>query len=73
MIRSDDLGAAFPEMMHRIRSRYSLYYPLPKGERDSLRTIRVELSADAQQCFPGAHVAARHGYRPRDSYGFTGR
>ena len=73
LIRSDDLVAAFPEMMHRIRSRYSLYYPLPKGDLDSVRTIRVELTAEAQQRFPGAHVTSRRGYRLRDSYGFTQR
>jgi hypothetical protein len=67
------LGSAFPEVMHRIRSRYSLYYPLPKGDLDSLRTIRVELSADAQQRFPGAHVTTRRGYRLRDRYGFSKR
>jgi VWFA-related protein len=62
-IRTDDPSSAFPEMMRRIRSRYSLYYTAPEGELGSFRTIRVELTADAQKRFPGAHVRARRGYR----------
>jgi hypothetical protein len=74
-IRSDDLGTTFPEMMHRIRSRYSLYYRMPEGTPGSLRTIHVKLSAGAQQRFPEARVAARKGYRfgARDEHGFTKR
>jgi hypothetical protein len=67
-IRSDDPGPAFVDMMHRIRSRYSLYYPAPPGRAGQLRTIRVELTADAQQRFPKARIRARHGYRkPADT------
>ena len=62
-IRSYDPGTAFVDMMHRIRSRYSLYYPAPAAKPDQLRTIRVELAADAQKRFPKARVRARHGYR----------
>lgn len=62
-IRSDDPGPAFVDMMHRIRSRYSLYYPAPAGKPGQLRTIRVALTADAQKRFPKARVRARHGYR----------
>ena len=62
-ISADDPGPAFVDMMHRIRSRYSLYYPAPAGKLGQIRTIRVELTADAQQRFPKARVRARHGYR----------
>jgi Ca-activated chloride channel family protein len=62
-IRSDEPGPAFVDMMHRIRSRYSLYYPAPAGKPGQLRTIHVELTADAQKRFPKARVRARHGYR----------
>jgi VWFA-related protein len=62
-IRSDDPGPAFVDMMHRIRSRYSLYYPAPAGKPGQLRTIHVELTADARKRFPKARVRARHGYR----------
>ena len=62
-IRSEDPGSAFPEMMRRIRSRYSLYYSTPEGKPDSFRSIRVELSPDAQTRFPEARVYARRSYR----------
>jgi len=62
-IRSDDPGPAFVDMMHRIRSRYSLYYAAPAAKPGQLRTIRVELTGDAQKRFPKARVRARHGYR----------
>jgi len=51
------------EMMRRIRSRYSLYYPMPEGKPGSWRSIRAELTHDAQERFPGARVFARRGYR----------
>ena len=62
-IASDDPGAAFPEMMHRIRSRYSLYYVMPPGTTGASRKIQVELSPEAQKRFPKARLRARHGYR----------
>jgi VWFA-related protein len=62
-IRSDNPGPAFQEMMHRIRSRYSLYYEMPPGKPGTARTIRVDLSDEAQRRFPKARVRARHGYR----------
>ncbi len=72
-IRSDDLRSKFPEMMHRLRSRYTLYYKLPEGQVGSLRKIDVRLSETGSRRFPNAHVLARRGYRlrPRDQFGFT--
>jgi len=61
-IRSDDPGSAFQEMMHRIRSRYSLYYAMPAGKPGASRAIRVQLTAEALTRFPKARVRARHGY-----------
>lgn len=61
-IRADDAGAAFQESMHRIRSRYSLYYPLPEAKPGTTRTIHVELTGDAAQRNPKARVRARTGY-----------
>jgi len=69
-IRSDDAGAAFQDMMRRIRSRYSLYYRMPEGKAGQPRTIRVELSADAETRFPKAHVRTRRGYiMPKEAAG----
>jgi VWFA-related protein len=61
-IKSDDPGRAFQEMMHRIRSRYSLYYPMPAGKPGKPHTIRVELTGQAAQANPKAMVRARKGY-----------
>jgi len=64
-LRSDDPGAGLSQMMHRIRSRYSLYYRMPAGTPGSFRSIRVELASGAAARFPGARVSARRGYRLR--------
>jgi len=61
-IHSDNPGAAFQESMHRIRTRYSLYYPLPDARPGTTRTIRVELTRDALQRHPKARVRSRTGY-----------
>ena len=74
-IQSDNLTTQFPEMMRRLPSRYSLYYKLPEGVPDTIRTIRVELTPDAQKRCPEARVIARTGYRPgaHDEHGSTKR
>jgi VWFA-related protein len=61
-ITAGDSGPAFRDMMQRIRSRYSLYYAMPLGTPGTTRTIRVELTADAQNRYPKSLVRARHGY-----------
>ena len=61
-IRAEDPGAAFQESMHRIRTRYSLYYAQPGGRPGSRRSIRVELTADLAKQHPKAQVRARRGY-----------
>jgi VWFA-related protein len=61
-IRTDAPGTDFQDSMHRIRSRYSLYYPLPEGKPGRTHSIRVELTEEAAKRFPKAHVRARTGY-----------
>jgi Ca-activated chloride channel family protein len=61
-VHSDDPGGAFQEAMHRIRTRYSLYYEQPKAKPGTRRALRVELSDAASQRFPKARVKARLGY-----------
>ncbi|HEY1216104.1 MAG TPA: VWA domain-containing protein, partial [Bryobacteraceae bacterium] len=75
IIHSGHLEKTFPEMMHRIRSRYTLYYRLPEGEVGSLRTIDVQLSERGRRHYPRARVVAQRGYRlqGRDRYGFATR
>jgi VWFA-related protein len=62
VIHADDAGPAFQDAIHRIRTRYSLYYPLPEAKPSSLRTVRVELADAASQKYPKAHVRSRTGY-----------
>ncbi len=61
-IHSTDPGAAFQESMHRIRTRYSLYYPLPDAKPGTTRTIHVELAGEARKRNPKARVRSRTGY-----------
>ncbi len=61
-IGSDAPGKAFADMMHRIRTRYSLYYRMPDAKAGQTRTIKVELSASAQKRYPQNRIHARHGY-----------
>lgn len=61
-IHSNDPGTAFKDAMHRIRSRYSLYYALPESQPGATRTIHVELAPGAAIRFPRARVRARTGY-----------
>jgi VWFA-related protein len=66
-IRSADPASAFPDMMRRIRSRYSLYYATPPGKAGATRAIRVELAEEALERFPKARVRARRGYQVPES------
>ncbi len=61
-IHAGDSAAAFQDAMHRIRSRYSLYYAMPEAKPGSRRALHVELTADAGRRHPGAKVRARTGY-----------
>ncbi|MFL6415141.1 MAG: VWA domain-containing protein [Bryobacteraceae bacterium] len=64
LIYSDDLATAFPEMMRRLRSRYSLYYRLPESSRTRQeRSVRIELNPETLMRFPGARVRARNRYK----------
>jgi hypothetical protein len=74
-IRTNDLATAFPDAMHRLRSRYTLYYRLPEGEIGAFRPINVQLSDSARLRYPAARVIVRSGYRlkERDRYGFSAR
>ena len=61
-IRSEDPATGFQEAMHRIRSRYSLYYALPQAKAGTTRTVHIELTPEAARRFPKARVRARTGY-----------
>jgi Ca-activated chloride channel homolog len=62
VLKANDTSADFPQMMQRIRRRYSLYYALPAGKPGEQREVRIELTDAAKLRMPGAHVRARKGY-----------
>ena len=62
MLKPDDAGVGFRVMIQRLRVRYSLHYAMPQAKPGEERKIRVELSKDAAQRYPGAKVRARSGY-----------
>jgi VWFA-related protein len=61
-LNSGDPGTAFRDAMHRIRTRYQLYYGLPQAKPGTTRTVHVELTPDAAKRYPKARVRARTGY-----------
>jgi len=62
LIKAENPGADFANLMERIRRRYSLYYPMPESQPGDRRTVRVELSKEDQARFKNARVRARKGY-----------
>jgi hypothetical protein len=62
VLKAGDAADGLREMMHRLRTRYSLYYALPKGRSGKERSIRVQLSAGDAKRYPRAVVRARTGY-----------
>lgn len=53
---------SFPEMLARIRMRYSLWYRPPKAKSGTFRRIGVSLAEEARKRHPDAVVQAREGY-----------
>lgn len=62
VLKTDDAAEGLREMMHRLRTRYSLYYASPSGKAGKERKIRVQLAPDAAKRYPRAVVRARTGY-----------
>ncbi len=62
-LRADNPGEAFQQMIERLRSRYSIYYNMPKGDSGEFRTVKLELQGVAKQLYPEARVYARKGYK----------
>ena len=62
-MKAERADQAFPEMLSRLRSRYSLAIALPaEAKPGTFRRLRVELSAAAKQRYPKAQLRARGGY-----------
>jgi len=62
VLKAQDAGRTFQEMLERLRTRYSLHYRQPAGAAGSARSIKVELSAAARGRYPKAEVRSRTGY-----------
>jgi VWFA-related protein len=62
LVRGQDPGSDFEDMIHRIRQRYTLIYALPPAKPGEERKIKVELAEDARKANPQARVRARDGY-----------
>jgi VWFA-related protein len=62
VLKEDDPGETFREMMRRLRLRYSLYYAMPQGKPGEKREVKVELSKEALARVPHGRVRARKGY-----------
>jgi von Willebrand factor type A domain. len=52
----------FPQMMKRLRERYTIYYTMPPGRPGERREIEVDLAPPARQLLPSARVLARRAY-----------
>jgi VWFA-related protein len=65
LVRTNDVGNIFAELVKRLRFRYGLYYRLPDGSSGTLRRVSVELSPEAQTRHPGARIVVRPRYRVR--------
>ncbi len=61
-VQVGDARAAFPTMVERIRSRYSLQYKTPPGIHGQFRRIRIELTPSARLRYPDSKLRYRRGY-----------
>ena len=63
LIKVKDAGAAFPELIRHLRSRPTIFYPMPAAQPGERRKITLDLSDEGRKQFPGARIYARQGYR----------
>jgi von Willebrand factor type A domain len=62
MEKTGDAGKAFGEALHRLRTRYSIYYAPPAGRAGEEHRVKVTLSPAAAKAHPNARIRARAGY-----------
>lgn len=62
VLKGADPVETFNESIRRLRQRYSIYYRAPNAKPGEVRQVKVNLTADAKQRFPGARPRARKGY-----------
>lgn len=62
-LRAERANEAFPELISRLRNRYTLAYAAPDGvAAGAFRRVRIELTGAAKKKHPRARVLARTGY-----------
>ena len=62
-VKAEKAAAFFPEMIERIRDRYTLAYHEPEGAKPGeFRSIGVDLTPAARAAHPNAVLRARSGY-----------
>lgn len=61
-VRVERTDRVFPQLIERLRSRYSLSYKPPPAPSGAFRKLRVELAPEAKKKHGGATVRARSGY-----------
>lgn len=62
-VKVDQASTFFPQMVSRIRDRYTISYPEPEGAKPgTFRQISVNLTPAAQKAHPNAMLRARSGY-----------
>jgi hypothetical protein len=62
IVNSADAPEGLRESIHRLRSRYSIYYALPTAKPGEERKIRLQLTGEAAKRYPRATIRARTGY-----------
>ncbi len=62
VLTGDSPAASFRKIVASILTRYTIDYSGPTAEPGSYRRIRVELTPNAKERYPGAKVEARAGY-----------
>lgn len=63
MAKTNDAGKAFGEALHRLRTRYSIYFAPPvAGKAEQEHRLKLTLSPAAAKAHPDAKVHARAGY-----------
>jgi hypothetical protein len=61
-VEAGKIGDSFPQMIERIRARYSIQYAAPAAQAGAYRHVRVEFAPGARGKLRGAGIRARAGY-----------
>jgi VWFA-related protein len=62
-VKAEKAAAFFPQMIERIRDRYTFAYHVPEGAKPGeFREISVSLTPAARQAHPDTQIRARSGY-----------